>query len=103
MRLELDLADETRLDYADFVALTMDRSLAVREDNMKLAFEHFRRSKSQYLTEDDLVEVLDGDTHAREMMGILDSDGDGKVSFEDFKRAMVEIMEDDDDEHGLII
>ena len=103
LRKSLALSDDDqKLNYRDFVAMTMDRSLAMREDNMKMAFEHFRHTDAEHLTVEDLADIFGGEAQAQEIMDILDTDGDGKVSFEDFRHAMVESMEDDDSEHGFI-
>ncbi len=96
LRHDLEVSDEERLNWRDFLALTVDRNLAVREDNIKMAFEHFKQTDADYLTESALSEIFGGDAQANEMMTILDADGDGKVSFEDFRRALVESMEEDD-------
>ena len=95
LRQNLALSDEDRLNWKDFVAATMDQSVAMREDNMKMAFEHFKHTDADYLTLSDLADIFEGETQAKEIMVLLDSDGDGKVSFEDFRHAMAESMEED--------
>jgi len=98
MRHELTLSDEETIDYRDFLAATMDRSLAMREENMKMAFEHFKRSDADYLTLEDFADFFGGEAHAKEILSLLDANGDGKVSFDDFRRVIAESMEDDEDE-----
>lgn len=103
LRHELAVSDEEKLNWRDFLAMTMDRSLAVRDDNIKLAFEHFKHTDADYLTVSDLAEIFGGESQAREIMTLLDADGDGKVSYEDFKYALVESLdeteEDEDSDH----
>lgn len=94
MRRRLSLADNEKIDYRGFVAMTMDRSVAMQEDNVKMAFEHFRRSGADYLTMSDLAEIFGGEARAQDVLSILDMDGDGKVSYEDFRHAVVESMEE---------
>jgi calcium-dependent protein kinase len=101
LRHDLELSDDTKLKYRDFVAVTMDRSLAMREDNMRMAFEHFRHTDADHLTVADLADIFGGEAQAQEVMDILDTDGDGKVSYEDFRHAIVESMEDESD-HDMI-
>lgn len=98
LRNSLALSGEAKINWRDFLAMTMDRSLAVREDNIKLAFEHFKHTDADYLTVSDLAEIYGGEGPAREVMEFLDHDGDGKVSFEDFRHALVESMDEDDDD-----
>ena len=93
LRTDLAITGEHHLDWRDFVASTMDMSLALREDNIRYAFEHLRHSEADYLTIDDLAEIFGGQAQAREVMSaVLDADKDGKVSFEDFSNALSEIM-----------
>eukprot|EP00522_Entomoneis_paludosa_P008770 CAMPEP_0172447530 /NCGR_PEP_ID=MMETSP1065-20121228/6818_1 /TAXON_ID=265537 /ORGANISM="Amphiprora paludosa, Strain CCMP125" /LENGTH=549 /DNA_ID=CAMNT_0013198853 /DNA_START=56 /DNA_END=1705 /DNA_ORIENTATION=+ len=99
LRHDLSLSDEDQMNYRDFLAATMDRSLAMREDNIKKAFNHFRHTEADYLTQDDLTDIFGADAHARDVMELLDHDGDGKVSFEDFRHAIAESLEEDDSNH----
>jgi calcium-dependent protein kinase len=94
LRHDLAVSAEEQIDWRDFVSMTMDHSVAVREDNVKRAFEHFKHTEGNYLTVSDLADIYDGEGQAKEVMEILDSDGDGKVSFEDFRRALVESMDE---------
>ena len=98
LRNDLSLNDDTEMNYRDFLAATIDRSLAMREDNVKMAFDHFHRhaTESDYLTQEDLLDIFGADAHARDVMEFLDHDGDGKVSFEDFKHAIAESLEDEE-------
>jgi calcium-dependent protein kinase len=98
LRHDLDVGDEEKINWRDFLALTMDRSLALREDNIKLAFEHFKHTDADYLTVSDLAEICGGEGQAKEVMELLDSDGDGKVSFEDFRLVLVESIDDMEEE-----
>ena len=97
IRRNLEVSDGQQINYKDFVAMTMDRSLALREDNVRMAFEHFRHTEADYLTIQDLADIFGGEGQAQEVMQIIDEDGDGKVSFEDFRHAIAETMEDDED------
>jgi Ca2+-binding EF-hand superfamily protein len=93
LRTDLAITGDHQLDWRDFVSSTMDRSLALREDNIRYAFEHLRHSEAEYLTIDDLADIFGGTAQAREVMSaVLDADKDGKVSFEDFSNALSEIM-----------
>lgn len=97
VRMDLALSGSDKLKWRDFCAATMDRSLALREDNVKMAFEHFKHTDADHLTLEDLAEIFGGESHAREVMDLLDTDGDGKVSYDDFRQMLAESMEDDSD------
>lgn len=96
LRRDLSVTGEAKLNYRDFVAATMDRSLAMREDNMRLAFNHFRHTDADYLTLEDLSDVFGREAPAKELMNFLDFDRDGKISFEDFRHAVAESIDDGD-------
>jgi calcium-dependent protein kinase len=101
LRTDLAITGDHHLDWRDFVASTMDRSLALREDNIRYAFEHLRHSEAEYLTIDDLAEIFGGKAQAREVMSaVLDADKDGKVSFEDFSNALSAIMHTQEETDG---
>jgi calcium-dependent protein kinase len=96
LRSDLALSGDQELNYRDFVASTMDRSVALRDDNVKKAFDHFGNNNVEYLTVDDLSEIFGGNAQALEVMMVLDTDRDGKVYYEDFKHALVESLDEDD-------
>jgi calcium-dependent protein kinase len=95
LREELQLTGEDTLNWKDFLAATMDKSLALREDKIRMAFDHFNKSGGNCLQVSDLVDLFGGESQAREIMGFIDSDGDNQITFEDFRKAIAESMEDD--------
>lgn len=84
------------MDYKDFLRGTMDKNLALREDKIRQAFDHFRSSDDNCLVLSDLVAIFGGEAQAREIMGIIDTDQDGRISYEDFKYAIARSMDEDD-------
>lgn len=94
LREQLAVGADERLNWRDFLTLTMDRSIAVREDNLKIAFEHFKHTNTDYLTVSDLTDIFGGQGQADDIMDLLDGDGDGKVSYEDFRFALMESLDD---------
>ena len=68
----------------------------MREDNLKMVFNHFKHgADANHLKYDDVVEIFGGEAQAQEIMQFMDADGDGLISFEDFKRAVEASMEED--------
>jgi len=99
LRKEMEVGESSKLNWRDFLAMTLDRSVAVREENIKIAFEHLKHTDADYLTVDDLTEIFGGETALmKELVDQLDSNGDGKVSFEDFRTALVESLDDPDED-----
>jgi calcium-dependent protein kinase len=97
LRSDLAISGDQQLNYRDFVASTMDRSIALRDENVKKAFHHFsEKPNAEFLTIDDLSDIFGGNAQALEVMMVLDTDRDGKVYFEDFKHALLESLDEDD-------
>lgn len=93
----LNLEGTDEINWKEFLALTMDRSLAIRQDKVQLAFDHFKRSDSRNIQLEDLVTLLGGEGQAREIMGFVDADGDGKITFDEFFAAIKEGIEGEED------
>lgn len=72
----------------------MDQNLIMREDKIREAFGHFAKSDGMYMQLCDLVTLLGGESHAQEVLGFVDKDGDGKITFEEFQSAIKEVIED---------
>lgn len=98
LREELKLSGEDTMDWKDFLTGTMDKNLAMREDKIRQAFDHFRHADDNCLVLSDLVEIFGGEAQAKEIMGVIDSDGDDRVTFEDFKNAIARSMDEDEDD-----
>lgn len=79
----------------------MDKNLALREDKIRQAFDHFAHSDDNCLYLADLVEIFGGEAQAKEVMGYIDSDGDDRVTFEDFKSAVKESIHEDTDTNKM--
>lgn len=100
LRDKLSLSEDSTLNWKDFLSGTIDKTLAKREDNIRMVFNHFKHgADADHLKYEDVVEIFGGESQAQEIMQFLDSDGDGVISFEDFRKAVEESLEEDlDDE-----
>ncbi len=61
LREELKLSGEDTMDWKDFLTGTMDKNLAMREDKIRQAFDHFRHADDNCLVLSDLVEIFGGE------------------------------------------
>jgi calcium-dependent protein kinase len=99
LRGDFAIDNEQKVNWKSFVSATMDRSVAVRSDNLKMAFDHFTHTDAEHLTLQDLVEIFEGaEAPAKEIINMLDTDGDGKVTYDEFCTAIAESMADDFDD-----
>eukprot|EP00531_Pseudo-nitzschia_arenysensis_P018048 CAMPEP_0116125478 /NCGR_PEP_ID=MMETSP0329-20121206/5831_1 /TAXON_ID=697910 /ORGANISM="Pseudo-nitzschia arenysensis, Strain B593" /LENGTH=570 /DNA_ID=CAMNT_0003619519 /DNA_START=297 /DNA_END=2009 /DNA_ORIENTATION=+ len=95
MKEGLSLSNDETLNWRAFLAATVDKNLVMREDKIRYAFDHFVHGENKdYLTRADFDSIFEGDAQGREVFKFLDTDGDGKVLFEDFRRAMEESILD---------
>lgn len=60
----------------------------MQEDKVREAFDFYCTSNNPYIEMDDLVKVFGAESHAIEIMGAVDADKDGRISYEDFKTMM---------------
>eukprot|EP00968_Pinguiococcus_pyrenoidosus_P007136 scaffold472_cov264-Pinguiococcus_pyrenoidosus.AAC.2 len=85
----IDLDGNNCLDYNEFLAATMERNLIMRDENIRAAFRAFDKEGRGHLTIQDLVEIFGSEQHAVEVLGEIDDNGDGVISFDEFKTMMV--------------
>lgn len=96
---ELSLSGEDELDREDFLASMIDKNILVREDKIRMAFEHFKHSDdddTESLQLSDLVRVLGAEAQAQEIVCAIDTNGDGHISYEEFLSMMAK-----DDDYNL--
>lgn len=88
LRAELDISGKQRLVWRDFLAATVETNIHMREDKIRLAFDHFRQSDENCLQMSDLIAIFGSEGQAKEVMGAVDLDRDGKISYEEFRAMM---------------
>lgn len=102
LKEELSLSDTDTLNWKAFLAATMDKSLVLREDKIRYAFDQFRHSDADYLTLGDFKEIFETEQQAREVFDFLDTDKNGQVSFEDFRTGFEQNIHVDCDEAAAL-
>jgi len=91
LREDLSLSGGSTINWRDFSAAMMDKSLARQEDKIRMAFEHFKKSTAddKCLQISDLVDIFGGEAQAREIMGEMGYGKDGRISYEEFHKMMM--------------
>jgi len=96
LREGLNISGEDSLIWRDFIALMMDKNLVMKEDNLRMVFEHFKKSDRDHIVISDIVELVGGsEEQAMDIMKLVDNNSDGRIDFTEFRKMM-------EDENGLI-
>jgi len=80
--------------WRDFIASMIDQSQVMKEDNIRMVFEHFKKDDRDYLLLSDIADLVGGEKQAKEIMTAVDGNNDGKIDFNEFRKMMEE--EEDD-------
>ncbi len=85
LREDLSLTGDERVNWKDFLDAMMDKSLLLKEDKIRLAFDLFRKRENHSLRLDELYSVLGGEKATRDIIDIDHLRKQGFVSYEEFK------------------
>jgi len=92
LRERLDITASRTLKLKDFLKEAINRSIAVQEDKIQIAFDYFKRidagSDARYIEISDLIKVFGSEAQAKEVMGFVDLDRDGRIDYDEFKKMM---------------
>lgn len=88
LRGELSVSGEDSLNYHDFIAVMMDKHKVMNEDNLRMVFEHFKKSDPECIVVSDFSDLVGGEKHALEIMKMVDVNSDGRIDFKEFKAMM---------------
>jgi len=91
LRGELSVSGEDSLNYHDFIAVMMDKHKVMNEDNLRMVFEHFKKSDPECILVGDFADLVGGEKHALEIMKMVDINSDGRIDFKEFKAMMEKI------------
>jgi len=91
----IDQDGSGEISIEEFLRATLDYENIATEKHLKLAFEYFDKDKSGNLSPDEIRDVLGltgnkkkAEKLINDIIKEIDSDGDGLVSFEEFKKMM---------------
>uniref|UniRef100_A0A7S4RKI3 EF-hand domain-containing protein n=1 Tax=Ditylum brightwellii TaxID=49249 RepID=A0A7S4RKI3_9STRA len=91
LRDDLMITGEKTLAWKDFLADTMmDKKLDfLHEHKIRQAFNHLKKANKSNISISDLNEVFGSEKIAKELLMDADSDGDGEISYEEFRNVLV--------------
>jgi len=96
IRADMSMAGEELLDWKHFLAGTMPERYTNQETKLQLAFDQFRKAQAGNMSISDLNDIFSGEDIAQQIMRDVDTDGDGHISFDEFKSAVSSSPSTDD-------
>jgi calcium-dependent protein kinase len=86
------------IEYEEFIRASMNKEKLLSENNLQSAFDMFDKDKNGMITIKELRNVLGRDGNISEnvwkqIILEIDSNGDGEVSYKEFKDMMLKILE----------
>ncbi|KAL4429783.1 hypothetical protein ABPG74_004420 [Tetrahymena malaccensis] len=90
---QIDVNQSGFIDYTEFITAVIDDSVFTEEEKLRKAFSLFDKDGDGYITQQEIQNVLgvgmdfDSETWTK-IVAEVDENGDGQVSFEEFKKIM---------------
>ena len=91
----IDQDKSGQISIEEFLRATVNYENLVTEKNLKYAFEYFDKDHSGFLSPDEIREVLglndeneETNRLVNEIIKDVDINGDGQISYEEFKKMM---------------
>ena len=93
----VDVDHSNEIDFSEFVTATANRGNLLQEDKLKQAFSYYDRDGSGSISVDEIKGVLGVGKHItdevwKQVVLEVDENGDGEVSFEEFKIMMQSLL-----------
>ena len=90
----IDIDNNNRIDFTEFIAANMDKSIYSDNTKLKNAFDCFDLDKSGIITRENIIKILkiekliDSKKVASDLIDPNDINKDGKIDFDEFCRLM---------------
>ncbi len=95
---DLSLNGDESIVWKDFLSAAADKSLLIKEQKIKLAFNLFQKSSSKGVRVSDLLNLIGGEDGAEEIIHV-DQLGDMEmITYDQFRTMMTDSFTDSDDE-----
>lgn len=98
LREDLSLTGDESIVWKDFLSAMADKSLLIKEQKIRIAFNHFRKSKNKGVRVSDLINLIGGEAGAREILDLNKLGDRTVITYDEFRTMMTESFTDSDDD-----
>ena len=104
----IDTDNNGYIEFEEFLRASIDKEKLLTEKNLKIAFDIFDKDKSGRISASELKTLLgESNVHTKDivwknMIKEIDLNGDGQISFEEFKTLMNKVILRNSKTHTLI-
>jgi len=93
LREELSLSGNMSIKWKDFIAAMADKTLLIKEEKIRMAFDHFRKNEN-CVRISDLVDLVGGEDGINEIIDMEQLDGKLEITYEEFRSMMTDSFSD---------
>ena len=92
--LGIDIDNNNKIDFTEFLAANMDKSVYLSETKLRNAFDSFDLDKNGIINREDIIKILkidnliDSKKVASDIIDPNDANKDGKIDFDEFCKLM---------------
>lgn len=105
----IDTDNNGYIEFEEFLRASIDKQKLLTEKNLKIAFDIFDKDKSGGISASELKMLLgESNVHTKDivwknMIKEIDLNGDGQISFEEFKTLMNKVILRNSKTHNTVI
>jgi len=95
LREDLSLTGSESIVWKDFLAAMADKSLLIKEEKIRIAFDHFRNTgRGKGVRVSDLVDLIGGKEGAKEILDLNQLDDKMIITYDEFRTMMTDSFTD---------